>query len=162
MPCHALATRSRAFAAACTWQRQAHNIMRRRYCAAACALVTVTSSGTTFLTLARVPALGARQHAALLSPFPASLPFSFTYLYPCSSSVFPPHLFLSRSPSISLSPRCDLGWGTNNARVRAKSASRIAWIIPRAGSTAVVCRNYLTMINEAWRTLCYGLHKSHL
>lgn len=100
-----LAPRVRGGLCACMQRRarQAHNIMHRRYCAA-CALVTVTSSGTTFLTLARVPAaLGAtraRTHTqtALLLPPPASLPFPFTYLYPGSSTVFP----LSRSTDVAV------------------------------------------------------------
>lgn len=92
----ALATCSRARV---RMQRQAHNIMHRRYCAAARALVTVTSSGTTFLTLARVPAaLGARQHAALLWRSPLRYPFPL----PIFTPVLPP-FFLLISLSLSFS-----------------------------------------------------------
>jgi len=112
-------------------------------------LVTVTSSDTTFLTLARVPtALGAWQRAHI-----ALLPLLFQHHYPFPLSIFtpvlPPFFFcisLFLSFFLSLPPHSDLGWDTNNARVRTKSTSRI--VVPQV-VPPVVRRNYLTMINEA-------------
>lgn len=139
-----LAPRVRGSLCACMQRRarQAHNIMHRRYCAA-CALVTVTSSGTTFLTLARVPAaLGAHTytHAQSFSSLSFLRQHHYPFPLPIYTPVPPPFFF-----SLSFSQR-GLGWGTNNARVRAKSASRI--VVPRV-VPPVVHRNYLTMINEA-------------
>lgn len=94
----------------------AHNIMHRRYCAA-CALVTVTSSGTTFLTLARGcswlhTAACARTH---VHAHRALLPFLFLLQHhpfplPIFTPVLPPYLSLFLLLSLSRPSRSRVGY----------------------------------------------------